>query len=356
MTFLWPGALWLAAALPLLAGVYLWLLRRKSRAAVVYSNLGMVKAAMGRQGLRRHVPPALFLAAIALMIVALARPAATVTLPSQHETVILAIDVSGSMRADDVKPTRLAAAQAAARAFIKDTPASTRIGIVTFAGSAALVQPPTRNRDEVLAAIEQLQLQHATAIGSGILVSLRALFPNQDFEVKSPQMRAGMGSAAAGGSARPIGSTAGSTAGSPPPDIKPVPPGSYKSAVVILLTDGQTTTGPDPVDAARLAAERGVRVFTVGVGTPDGQILTGEGWSIRVRLDEEPLKLIADMTRGEYFFAGTAPDLKKIYEGLNSKLVMEKKQTEITALFTAAAGALFLLAAGLSLLWFNRIL
>src|SRR6185312_13804443 len=137
---------------------------------------------------------------------------------------------------------------------------------------------------------------------------------------------------------------------------KPVPPGSYKSAVVILLTDGQTTTGPDPVDAARLAAERGVRVFTVGVGTPDGQILTGEGWSIRVRLDEDALKVIADLTRGEYFFAGNAPDLKKIYQGLNSKLVMEKKETEITAFFTGVAALFALVAAGLSLLWFNRLL
>jgi Ca-activated chloride channel family protein len=185
-------------------------------------------------------------------------------------------------------------------------------------------------------------------VGSGILASLKALFPDQDFEVKSPQMRAGMGSAAAGGS-RPLGMPAKT-------EQKPVPPGSYKSAVVILLTDGQTTTGPDPVDAARLAAERGVRVFTVGVGTPDGQILTGEGWSIRVRLDEDALKVIADMTRAEYFFAGNAPDLKKIYEGLNSKLVMERKHTEITALFTGIAASLTFLAAALSLLWFNRIL
>jgi Ca-activated chloride channel family protein len=263
--------------------------------------------------------------------------------------VILALDVSGSMRADDVKPTRLAAAQAAARAFLRDTPSTTRIGVVAFAGSAALVQPPTRSREEVLNAIEQLQLQNATAVGSGILVSLKAIFPDQDFEVKSPQLRAGIGSAAAGGSSRPLGAP-------PKPELRPVPPGSYKSAVVILLTDGQTTTGPDPVDAARLAAERGVRIFTVGVGTPDGQILTGEGWSIRVRLDEDALKVIADMTRAEYFFAGNAPDLKKIYEGLNSKLVMEKKETEITALFTSVAAMFVLLGAVLSMLWFNRIL
>ena len=349
MTFLWPTALWLLAGVPLLVAFYVWLLKRRKQ-AIAYPNLALVKRAMGKtSSVRRHIPPALFLAALTLMVLALARPAATLTLPSQHETVILAIDVSGSMRADDVKPTRLAAAQAAARTFISNTPTSTRIGLVTFAGSAALVQAPTSNREDLLAAIEQLQLQNATAVGSGILVSLKALFPDQDFEVRpSGALRASRGSAAAGGSA-PIHAV-------PKAEVKPVPPGSYKSAVVILLTDGQTTTGPDPVDAARLAAERGVRVFTVGVGTPDGQILTGEGWSIRVRLDEDALKVIADMTRAEYFFAGNAVDLKKIYEGLNSKLVMEKKETEVTALFTAAA-ALFALAAGaLSLLWFNRIL
>jgi Ca-activated chloride channel family protein len=349
MTFLWPNALWLLAGVPLLAAFYVWLLKRR-KSAIAYPNLALVKAAMGKSSsVRRHIPPALFLGALTLMILALARPAAMVTLPSQHETVVLAIDVSGSMRADDVKPTRLAAAQAAARTFINGTPKTTRIGLVTFAGSAALVQAPTANRDDLLAAIEQLQLQNATAVGSGILVSLKAIFPDQEFEVRhSGPLRASRGSAAAGGSA-PINAA-------PKAEQKPVPPGSYKSAVVILLTDGQTTTGPDPVDAARLAAERGVRVFTVGVGTPDGQILTGEGWSIRVRLDEDALKVIADMTRAEYFFAGNAVDLKKIYEGLNSKLVMEKKETEITAGFTALALILAVAAAALSLLWFNRIL
>jgi len=338
------------ALVPMMVAIYVGILRRRKKTALAFSNFAIVREALGKSvGLRRHVPPLLLLGALTLMLLALARPATTITLPSQHETVILAIDVSGSMRADDVKPTRLAAAQAAARAFIKETASSTRIGLVSFAGSAALVQPPTRNREEVLNAIDQLQLQNATAIGSGILVSLKALFPDQDFDTRAQQLRAALGSAAAGGSSRPLGAPE-------KPEPKPVPPGSYKSAVVILLTDGQTTTGPDPVDAARLAAARGVRVFTVGVGTPDGQILTGEGWSIRVRLDEDALKVIADMTRAEYFFAGNAPDLKRIYQGLNSKLVMERKQTEVTALFTAIAASLTLLAAALSLMWFNRIL
>ena len=340
------------ALAPVMVGLYVLILRQRKKSALAYSNFALVKEALGkRAGFRRHVPPLLLLAALTVMLLALARPATTVTLPTQHETVILAIDVSGSMRADDVKPTRLAAAQTAARAFIKDTPSSTRIGVVSFAGSAALVQAPTRNRDAVYAAIEQLQLQNATAIGSGILVSLKALFPDQDFDGTPPQLDAGAGagSAAAGGSSRALGAPKTH-------EPKPAPPGSYRSAAVILLTDGQTTTGPDPIEAARVAAKRGVRVFTVGVGTPEGQILNGEGWSIRVRLDEDALKVIADLTRGEYFFAGNAPDLKKIYQGLNSKLVMERKNTEVTALFTAVAASLTLLAAALSLMWFNRIL
>jgi Ca-activated chloride channel family protein len=335
MTFLWPTALWLLAALPVLAGMYVWALRRRKKLALRYSSLSILKEAMGRASLKRHVPPALFLAAIAGMLLAGARPAAIVTLPSQHETVILAIDVSGSMKAEDVKPNRLAAAQAAAKAFIGDTPRSTRIGIVAFAGSASLVQAPTSNREHAAAAIEQFQLQHATAVGSGILVSLKAIFPEAEFDPfnMKPRLR----NAAAGGSA-------------------PVKPGSYGAAAIILLTDGQTTTGADPIEAARVAAERGVRVFTVGVGTPEGEILTGEGWSIRVRLDEDALKQIADTTGGEYFYAGTAADLKKVYQALNSKLVMEKQETEITAFFAVAAALLALVSAALSLLWFNRIL
>jgi Ca-activated chloride channel homolog len=327
MTFLWPQLLWLLLLLPVCVALYLWILKRRKRSAVRYASLGLVKeAASKRLWWRRHLPPVLLLLAVGTMIAAIARPAVVITLPSSHETVILAIDVSGSMRATDVKPTRIEAAQAAARAFVAEQPRSVRIGVVTFGAGAALVQPPTANRDDVLAAIDQLQLQNATAIGSAILVSLKALFPQVDFDVRRK------------------------------PDLKPVPPGSHASAAVILLSDGQTTAGPDPVEAARLAAERGVRVFTVGVGTDNGQVLTGEGWSMRVRLDEESLRAIADLTRGEYFYAGSATELKKVYQSLRSKLVLEKKQVEVTALFSAIGVATVLLSATLSLLWFNRIL
>jgi Ca-activated chloride channel family protein len=334
MTFLWPQFLWLLAAVPASIALYLFLLHRQKRSAVRYASLAIFKQSVGKTlWWRRHLPPAVLLVGVIAMIAAIARPAAVITLPSSHETVILAIDVSGSMRANDVEPSRIEAAQAAARTFVNEQPRSTRIGIVAFAGSAALVQPPTANRRDVLGAIEQLQLQHATAIGSGILVSLKAIFPEETFDVVPPRLR-----------------------NTSHQDFKPVPPGSYASAAIVLLTDGQTTTGPDPVEAARLAAARGVRVFTVGVGTDNGQILTGEGWSMRVRLDEEPLKAIADLTRAEYFYAGTALDLKKVYQSLRSKLVMEKKETEITAIFSAIAAATVLLSATLSLLWFNRIL
>ena len=333
MTFLWPELLWLLLLVPAVIALYLLVLRGKKKSAVRFASLSVLKEAVG-PAWRRHVPPAMLLLGLAVMLAAIARPAAVITLPSNHETVILAIDVSGSMRASDVEPSRIEAAQAAARTFVNEQPRSTRIGIVAFAGSAALVQPPSTNRREVIAAIDSLQLQHATAVGSGLLVSLKALFPDVPIELPRGRLR--------------NATTA--------PDFKPVPPGSYAAGAIVLLTDGQTTTGPDPVEVARLAAERGVRVFTVGVGTENGQILTGDGWSMRVRLDEEALKAVADLTRAEYFYAGTAMDLKKVYQSLRSKLVMEKKETEITALFSAIAAATVLLSATLSLLWFNRVL
>jgi Ca-activated chloride channel family protein len=341
MSFIWPELLWLGAFLPLLVAAYLLVLRRKKKLAVRYASLAMVKEAMGaRQSLRRHVPPLLLLFALAVLIAAVARPSAVVTLPSQHETVILAMDVSGSMRATDVEPNRLVAAQNAAKAFIAEQPENVRIGIVAFAGTATVAQAPTRNREDLVAAIDRFQLQRATAIGSAIIVSLATIFPDAGIDLGSLT----------------YGPEAAKKPAAPGAAFKPVPPGSYQSAVIILLTDGQRTTGPDSLAAARMAADRGVRIFTVGVGTPEGKIVGFEGWSMHVRLDEETLKGIADLTRGEYFYAGTAVDLRKIYETLRSRLVLEKKKTEITAFFAAAAAVLVIVSALLSLLWFNRIL
>jgi Ca-activated chloride channel family protein len=339
MTFQWPEMLWLMLVLPVLLVFYILVLRKKKKLALRYASLGLVHEAMGvGQRIKRHIPPAFFFCALAAMIVAIARPQATITLPTQHETVILAMDISGSMRATDVEPNRLIAAQNAAKQFVAEQPENVRIGVVAFAGTATVAQAPTRNREDVIAAIDRFQLQRATAIGSGIIVSLAALFPDQGIDVgELTYGREKKGE-------KPSASA-----------LKPVPPGSYASAVIILLTDGQRTTGPDSIMAAKMAAERGVRIFTVGVGTPEGKIIGFEGWSMRVRLDEETLKQIATITHGEYFYAGNAVDLNKVYQTLNAKLVMERKKTEVTALFAAVAALFALVSAALSLAWFHRI-
>lgn len=351
LSFLWPDLLWLLLLVPLLVALYILVLRRKKKIALRYASLTIVKEALGPGNrIRRHIPPLLFLGAITLMLLAVARPTAVITLPSLHETVILAMDVSGSMRARDIEPNRLVASQNAARAFIAAQPRHTRIGVVSFAGTAALVQPPTTDREPILEAIDRFQLQRGTATGSGLLVALATLFPDDGIDVEIATYGRGWGRGDQRGSPLDAPKKADRS------NFKPVPPGSNESMAIILLTDGQRTTGPDPIEAAKLAAERGVRVFTVGVGTVSGEVIGFEGWSFRARLDEDTLKAVADITRGEYFYAGNADELKKIYQTLNGKLVLQKKETEITSLFSAAAAALAVLAALLSMLWFNRIL
>ena len=341
MTFIWPEMLWGLIALPLLVLLYVWLQRRRKKTTLRYANLGLVREALGKSvAWRRHLPPALLFVAIAALLLAAARPAAVITLPSAQETIVLAMDVSGSMRAADVLPDRMTAAKEAAKAFVAELPRSVRIAVVQFAGTAAVVQAPTLSRDDVVAAIERFQLQRGTAIGSGIVLSLATLFPDAGIDL----------SQITGQRAMPPGPN-----DKPKPEFTPVPAGSYPSAAIILLTDGQRTTGPDPLEAAKMAAGRGVRVCTVGVGTKEGETIGFEGWSMRVRLDEDTLKGIANLTRADYFYAGTAEDLKKVYQGLSTKLIVEKKETEISALFAALGALLVVLAASLSVWWFGRV-
>ncbi|HYF19880.1 MAG TPA: VWA domain-containing protein [Ramlibacter sp.] len=348
MTFLWPQFLWLLAALPLLVLFYVWLMRRKKKMALRYASLSIVKDAMGPgQRFKRHIPPALFLLSIAAMLVAASRPHAVVTLPSNQQTIILAMDVSGSMRATDVQPNRLVAMQNAAKAFLQELPRHVKVGIVAFAGSAQVAQLPTVNREDLVTAIDRFQLQRATATGNAIVISLATLFPDQGIELAAMQ--------GGGGYGRPR-AWAIDQDKKEKKDFTPVPPGSHSSAAIIMLTDGQRTTGVDPMEAAKMAADRGVRVYTVGIGTVDGETIGFEGWSMRVRLDEETLKSVANRTAAEYFYAGTAQDLKKVYQTLSSKLTVEKKETEVSGLLALVAAALALASATLSLLWFNRIL
>lgn len=353
MTFLWPQFLWLLLAIPLLVVVYVWLLGRKKKMALRYASLSIVREAIGAgQSFRRHIPPLLFLLSLSAMLVAASRPFAVVTLPSQNETIMLAMDVSGSMRATDVLPNRLVASQNAAKAFLADLPRSVRVGVVAFAGTAAVVQPPTLNREDLVVAIDKFQLQRGTAIGNGIVVSLTELFPDAGIDLDSMQS----------GRERPRGTSLEQSlknradGKNEKKEFVPVAPGSYTSAAIILLTDGQRTTGVDSLDAAKVAADHGVRVYTVGIGTVEGETIGFEGWSMRVKLDEETLKSIARATQAEYFYAGTAGDLKKVYETLSSRLTVEKKETEISGLLALLAAALALVSAALSLLWFNRIL
>lgn len=342
MTFLWPSMLWFLVLSPFLVVAYLLLLRRKRKTALRYASLAIVKEALSSgPGFRRHVPPLLLLIGLIIMITAVARPAATVTLPSQRGTVILTLDISGSMRAQDVQPSRMVAAQHAAHAFVAGQPKNVKIGVVAFASSSFIVQAPTLDREAVTAAIGRFRLQRGTAVGSGILSSLDAVFEGMQLPVDlTPSGR---------------GTRLGEIENVEAPTVEPVPPGTYRSAVIILLTDGQTTHGPDPLQAAKVSADLGVRIYTVGLGTPEGEVLGFGGRSFRVILDEPSLITIADTTGAEYFKADSETDLRKIYEKLSSELVFEAEKMEITALFTALAAVLAMVAAGLSFAWFGRM-
>ena len=358
ISFQWPLLLWLLVLVPLLVAAYIYLLSRRRRSTIRYPSLALIRQAGPGSGWRRHIPPALMLFAFTLLLLAMARPSAEVSLPSRVATVMLVMDVSGSMRATDVNPSRIMAAQAAAKAYIKDQPRDVRIGIVAFASTALLVQTPTTDHAALNSAIDRFELQRGTAVGSGILVALSTLFPQEDFPIN--QFNSGnFGGYGRWGSydfrERYGGVALGEHPNGPPHKHVPVEPGSYKNAVVILLTDGQTNAGYDPVDAARMAGEYGVRVYTVGFGTTRGNIVGFGGFTMRAQLDEEALKKIADMTRARYFHATSAEDLKAVYNVLSRQLVVETREMEITAFFAFLAALCMLVAVGLSLAWHHRI-
>ena len=325
--------LWFLILVPVLILMYILAQRRRQRYALRYASLSLVKEVLGRgPGWRRHVPPAFFIAGLAMMLFALARPATVVTLPSQEGAVILTMDVSGSMRADDLKPSRIEASKAAARAFVEKQPSGVKIGVVSFSDNAFLVQAPTDDKQAVEAAINRLTPQRGTAIGRALLTSLDAIFEDSNLE---------------GGV--PLSSTV------PTPTPTPLPKGVYEPAIIVLLTDGENNQGPRPLDVVDQIIARGVRVYTIGVGTAQGTVLHIQGRFIRTRLDEEMLKRVAEATDGTYYNASTEKDLKAIYDNLSTHLVFTKQQTEVTAFFTGAAVALSLIAGALSLLWFNRL-
>jgi Ca-activated chloride channel family protein len=319
VTLLWPSLLWVFAGLPFLIGAYLWLCRG--------------------QKWSRHGYALLMLCGISLVMFSLARPRAVLLLPGRLDTVMLALDTSGSMRATDVQPSRIEAAQAAVRTFIAEQPSQVKVGIVTVASTAAVAQAPTVNRDELYRAIETLPLQTGSALGSGILVALAQLLPGSGIEVEKILTEADRPPPKDTG--KPLGET-----GKGSNQVK-LEPGSNKALAIVLISDGQSNMGPDVLKMAQLAADHGVRVYTVGVGTPEGIVLKAQGLSMRVKLDEVALKKIAELTMADYYRATNASDLKKVYEALATTIRLEKHQsTEVTALFLAL-GALVLMLAGL---------
>jgi Ca-activated chloride channel family protein len=341
MNFLWPQYLWLMLALPLLPLLYLWLLRRRGKPALRYSDLRLVREA-SRRHWRRHVPPALLWIACSLLLFAASRPVALLTLPWARSSIILAMDVSLSMRVTDVKPTRLAAAQEAAKTFLRDLPKDIEVGLVTFAGSAQVAQRATMDRASLVSAIDAFQMQMGTAVGNAIVLCLAELFPDQGIDLAEMTFGQRQKAGARNDKDKP-----------PPKQITPVAPGSYDSAAIILLSDGRRTTGVDTLEAAKMAADRGVRIYVVGLGVVDGEASGADGMAIYLRLDEPTLREVARMTGGEYHHAGTAEKLRSVYETLGSRMQVQTRETELAPLLALAAAILVLTAASLSLRWFG---
>lgn len=343
MSFLWPQNLWLLLALPWLPLLYLWLLRRRGKPVLRVSSVGPLRRAASRQW-RRHVPPLLYLLAFAALLLGMARPVAPVKLPWARTTVLLAMDVSLSMRVRDVEPTRMVAAQAAARSFLNELPKNIDVGLVTFAGSAQVAQQATLDRPSVTAAIDAIQMQMGTAVGSAIVLCLAELFPEHGIDLTEMNFGPRSQARSLDDKDKP-----------PPKPFTPVAPGSYDAAAIILLTDGRRTTGVDTLQAARMAAERGVRIHVVGLGTADGHLAAGEGMAIYLQLDEPTLREVARLTGGEYHHAATAEVLRSVYQSLGSRMQVQTRDTELTALMAGVAALLIVAGASLSLLWFGRI-
>lgn len=343
MEYLWSSVLYLLLLIPSLILIYIWILRRRKPTTVRFSSLSLIRAALPKQSQwKRHVPFALFLLALSSLVMAMARPVAQVTLPSNSATIILAIDVSRSMCSTDIAPNRLEAAKAAALQFIDGQEASTQIGVVAFAGFAVLVQAPTTDRALLETAIQNMTTARRTAIGEGILMSLDAIAEFDD-SVVSPYSSA---------------------------EVIPMPEGQYVPAIVIVLTDGVSTTGIHPIEAAMMAADRGVRVYTIGFGTTfnnspmncsfsspyafdqfGGPQFFGGGGQFRREIDEETLKAVAGITGGEYQLAESASELQEVFDNLPTQIFTITETTEISVFFVIFAAVFILLAIMLAILW-----
>jgi Ca-activated chloride channel family protein len=324
MTFVYP----LLVAVAVVAGVglalaYRWLHRQRARALAA---AGLGATTKGWAGIRRHVPPALFLTALVLLLVGVARPQATVKIPRASGTVILAFDVSNSMTATDVTPSRLAAAQTAATGLVKAQPDTVDIGVVAFDQGALTAQLPSHNHDQTIAAINRLKAAGGTSLGQAILASLTVIV-GKPVNLPDPNSDAS------------------------PPDL-----GYWGSATIVLLSDGEDTGGPDAVAAAGLAADAGVHIQTVGIGTTEGTTIQVDGYQVATALDEDLLTQIATTTAGTYHRAGDAQSLDQIYRSLDLRITAKPEFLELTGVAVAAAVALLTIGGVLMISWYGRIL
>ncbi len=325
MNFEWPFVLWLLVALPLLAWAYLRLQLRRPRGVVFVPNVEMLaRAAGGRGRWRRWAPPALYLFGIAMVLIGLARPAAPLPVPAREGVVVLSIDVSRSMLADDIRPSRLDGAKMAAHEFVRALPGGFRVGLVTFSSYATTVVPPTADRARLHDAIDLLTPEYATAIGEGLLEAIWSL----------------------PGRVRPLAGGATS----------PAPTGKLPAGVIVLLSDGQSNRGTHPIEASRIARALQVKVYTVGIGTPEGTTLNIAGRSILVRLDEETLRGMAETAGGAYYRTTNLRELRQVYRHLGREIGWERRPTEVTALAAGAALVCLVAAVVSSRLLVHRVL
>lgn len=332
MSFIWPAMLLFMLLIPMFILLYLRMQERRQQLVARYGSFTLTHGGGRKPGIRRHIPPLFFLISLTILIVALARPQAVVALPRFEGSLILAFDISASMAADDMEPTRMDAAKAAVQEFVLRQPPTVVIGVVAFSDSGIAVQQPTLDRDAILAAIRRLTPARGTSLGNGMLASLNTILAGAEetnyYSNRTPE---------------------------PTPSPTPVPPGIYTPAVVVLLTDGENTEEPDPLEAAQTAADRGVRIFTVGIGSPEGAILNIEGFNVHTRLDEAMLQQISQITGGVYYNAQTQQDLLDIYDTLHAQLVIKPEEMEITPIFAGISILTLMIGGIISLLWFGRV-
>jgi len=337
MSFIWPYMLLCLVVVPLLVVMYVRIQQRRRRMVASYGSFGRLQQQGGRPiGKRRHIPPVLFLMGLTIAIVALARPEAQVSLPRLEGTVVLAFDVSGSMNATDMQPNRMEAAKAAARSFIEKMPETVQVGVVAFSESGLNVQRPTNDQGALLAAINRLTVARGTSLATGIVASLGVIAALDEDNVRGYY-------------------TSRVNPNDPIPTPEPVPKGSNKSVSIVLLSDGENTVAPDPMEAAQAAADRGVRVHTIGIGSPQGVTLKVEGFTVHTQLDEATLQQIAEMTDGTYRNAQNEEELRKIYDDLDKQLVITPQKTEITSLVAGASLLVLLIGGALSMFWLSRL-